>query len=164
MDRMSSVGEVQKKLDEFDIKIADAEKEHGDIEIRDAILEKAAFLKNDVKNFDKAEEVFRLGLEKTGNASKKMEILFEIMQMTYTVPNIESIKKDVEECKKCLEDGGDWEKKNKLKVYEGLYLMITREWKKASELFLDSIATFTCTELFSYEQFVFYAIILSMVS
>jgi hypothetical protein len=96
MDRMSSVGEVQKKLDEFDQKIAEAEKEHGEIEIRDAILEKAAFLKNDVKNFDKAEEVFRLGLEKTGNASKKMEILFEIMQMTYTVPNIESIKKDVE--------------------------------------------------------------------
>lgn len=41
------------------------------------------------------------------------------------------------------EAGGDWEHKNKLKVYEGVFAMYTRDFKRASGLFLDSIQTFT---------------------
>ena len=51
-----------------------------------------------------------------------------------------------------VEKGGDWERRNKLKVYQATYLMSIRDFKKAASLLLDSISTFTATELYSYKQ------------
>lgn len=53
-----------------------------------------------------------------------------------------SVKQHIEKAKKLCEEGGDWERKNRLKVYEGLFHMVTRNFKQAGELFLDSTATF----------------------
>ena len=63
-----------------------------------------------------------------------------------------------------FEEGGDWERKNRLKVYEGLYCMSTRNFKKAAKLFLDSISTFTTCELFPYDTFIFYTVLTSIIS
>lgn len=63
-----------------------------------------------------------------------------------------------------MTEGADWDKKNKLKIFEGVYLMMIRDLKGAAELFMNSIATFTCTELMTYTQFIWYAVITSMVS
>ena len=60
--------------------------------------------------------------------------------------------------------GGDWERKNRLKVYEGVFAMATRDFRKAAMLFLDSLSTFTATELCSYNQFVFYTVVTAMVA
>lgn len=53
------------------------------------------------------------------------------------------MKKLLVRAKAVCDAGGDWEHKNKLKVYEGLAAMYSRDFKRAAELFLDSIATFT---------------------
>jgi len=58
--------------------------------------------------------------------------------------------------------GGDWDRRNRLKVYEALALIGQRNVKKAAELLLDCIATFTCTELASYNQFIFYAVVTNL--
>lgn len=63
-----------------------------------------------------------------------------------------------------FEEGGDWERKNRLKVYEGLYCMSTRNFKRAASLFLDSISTFTTYELFPYDTFIFYTVLTSIIS
>ena len=63
-----------------------------------------------------------------------------------------------------FEEGGDWERKNRLKVYEGLYCMSSRNFKKAADLFLDSISTFTTYELFPYDTFIFYTVLTSIIS
>lgn len=63
-----------------------------------------------------------------------------------------------------FEEGGDWERKNRLKVYEGLYCMSTRNFKKAAKFFLDSISTFTTYELFPYDTFIFYTVLTSIIS
>ena len=42
--------------------------------------------------------------------------------------------------------------------------MIIRDFKRAAELFLDSVATFTCSELLDYKEFVFYCVVTAMVS
>ena len=51
-----------------------------------------------------------------------------------------------------------------MKVYEGLYCMATRNFKKATSLFLDSISTFTTYELVSYDTFIFYTVLTSIIS
>jgi len=39
-----------------------------------------------------------------------------------------------------------------------------RDYKKTSDLFLDSVATFSCGDFIDFKQFIFYAVITSLVS
>lgn len=91
-----------------------------------------------------------------------MEILFEIILMNLEKYDLEALKRDVTVCKQLVEEGADWDKKNKLKIFEGVYCMLTRDFKRASDLFLSSIATFTCVELLDYKDFIFYAVIMGL--
>ena len=54
-----------------------------------------------------------------------------------------SVKAGLKAANELCASGGDWERKNRLKVYEASYLMATRDLAGAAKLFLDSIATFT---------------------
>jgi 26S proteasome regulatory subunit N7 len=49
-------------------------------------------------------------------------------------------------------------------VYEAVYLMLIRQFKPAALNLLDTLATFTTTELFSYQTFIYYTVIMSLVS
>ena len=42
--------------------------------------------------------------------------------------------------------------------------MLIRDLHKAAELFMSSVATFTCVELMDYKQFVFYTVVTSIVT
>lgn len=156
--------QIEEELKKFDAKIEDQKVNAGDVEVRDAILDKAEFLKNEAANYPEAEKIFRDAYEKSGGASKKMEILFEILLMNIEKDDVESVKKDVNTCNKLVEDGADWDKKNKLKIFEGVYCMMIRDLKTAASLFVSSTATFTCTELMDYKTFVFYAVVTGMVT
>ena len=121
-------------------------------------------MKDEAQDYPEAEKVFREAYDKSGGASKKMEILFEILLMNLEKSDMDAIKKDVHTCKELVEQGADWDKKNKLKIFEGVYCMLIRDFKRAAELFLSSIATFTCVELMDYQQFIFYAVVMAMVT
>ena len=156
--------EIQEEIKKWDDKIEEFKNTAGDVEVRDAILDKGLFLKNEARDYPEAERVFREAYAKSGGASKKMEILFEILLMNIEKLDIEAIKKDVNQCKILVDEGADWDKKNKLKIYEGVYCMMIRDLKRAAELFMSSIATFTAVELMDYKDFVFYTVVTSMVS
>lgn len=53
-----------------------------------------------------------------------------------------------------IDEGGDWDRRNRLKVYNGVYLISIRQFKRGGELLLDALSTFTATELLSYNDFV----------
>lgn len=53
-----------------------------------------------------------------------------------------------------IEKGGDWDRRNRLKVYQGLHSLSIRQFKRACDLFVDALSTFTATELLSYNDFV----------
>ena len=78
--------------------------------------------------------------------------------------DMDALKKDVATCKQLVDEGADWDKKNKLKVFEGVYCMLIRDFKRAAELFISSIATFTCVELLDYKQFIFYAVVMALIT
>ena len=61
-----------------------------------------------------------------------------------------------------MEQGGDWERKNRLRSYEALYKMAIRDMKGAAALFLETVPTFGSYELMSYDQLIFYAVITSV--
>ena len=72
--------------------------------------------------------------------------------------------RNIEKAKFLIEEGGDWDRRNRLKVYQGLYSIAIRDFKTAATLFLDTISTFTSYELMDYFTFVRYTVYVSMIS
>jgi len=59
-----------------------------------------------------------------------------------------------------IEQGSDWDRRNRLKVYEGIYLMSVRQFKKAATHLLGTLSTFTAVELIDYQTFIFYTVVM----
>ena len=75
-----------------------------------------------------------LGMSLTLCADDRLDMAYE---------DWHSVKAGLKAANELCASGGDWERKNRLKVYEASYLMATRDLAGAAKLFLDSIATFT---------------------
>ena len=84
--------------------------------------------------------------------------------MAFIKEEVNKIGADIKTCHKLVEDGADWDKKNKLKIFEGVYCMMIRDFKKGAELFVSSIATFTAAEVMEFDDFVFYAVVLALLT
>ncbi|XP_042501699.1 26S proteasome non-ATPase regulatory subunit 6 [Macadamia integrifolia] len=156
----SKIEEELKKLDE---KIADAEENLGESEVREAHLAKSLFYIR-ISDKEKALEQLKVTESKTVAIGQKMDLVFHTLQLGFFYMDFDLIAKGLEKAKNLFEEGGDWERKNRLKVYEGLYCMATRNFKKAANLFLDSISTFTTYEIFPYDTFIFYTVLTSIIS
>ncbi|GFZ03827.1 26S proteasome regulatory subunit Rpn7 [Actinidia rufa] len=143
--------------------IADAEENLGESEVREAHLAKSLFYIQ-IGDKEKALEQLKLTESKTVAVGQKMDLVFYTLQLGFFYMDFDLISKSIEKAKNLFEEGGDWERKNRLKVYEGLYFMSTRDFKNAADLFLDSISTFTTYELFPYDTFIFYTVLTSIIS
>jgi 26S proteasome regulatory subunit N7 len=58
-----------------------------------------------------------------------------------------------------IEEGGDWDRRNRLKVYEGMFKLSIRDFKGAVNLLVDSLATFASSELMEYKNLVKYTVL-----
>lgn len=153
----------EEELAKIEEKIADAKENLGDIEIRDALLAKADFF-NRIGDKDQAVKGYEEAFEKTVGVGAKLDNILTVIRIAFFFDDSALMKKHIDRAKVELGKGGDWERRNKLKVYEGVYLMISRNWKEAAKLFLNVMPTFTATELVPFKDFVFYTVLLSMVS
>ncbi|KAJ8615655.1 hypothetical protein MRB53_035027 [Persea americana] len=156
----AKMDEELKKLDE---RIADAEENLGESEVREAHLAKSLFY-IEISDKEKALEQLKVTEGKTVAVGQRMDLVFYMLQLGFFYMDFDLISKSIDKAKNLFEEGGDWERKNRLKVYEGLYCMSTRNFKKAVNLFLDSISTFTTYELFPYDTFIFYTVLTSIIS
>mmetsp|Transcript_17043 Transcript_17043/g.23849 ORF Transcript_17043/g.23849 Transcript_17043/m.23849 type:complete len:399 (-) Transcript_17043:147-1343(-) len=152
-----------KKVKELETALEDAKKNRGETEVRDAevaIAKHYGIIGDKKVAMEKLEEV----LESTVGTGQKIDLVFVIIRLAMSFNDIQVVKKYVTMAKDLVEKGGDWERRNLLKVYEATYLVRIRDFKEASELFIDSVATFTCTAIYSYETMVFYTVITAMIS
>jgi len=149
-------------LTNADAKIQEARDVAGDTEVRDAMAARAELFVTwgSRDAYDELDKVF----EKTVGIASKVDVLLSKMRVALAFKDLTRFKTDMEKAKGLIEQGGDWERKNQLSVYEAIYLIITRQFRDASKLLLDAIATFTTTELFSYTTFVLYTCLLALIS
>lgn len=151
------------QLQELEDKIKDAEENLGETEVRDALHAKATFL-GKIGDREAATKAYAATEEKTASGGSKADMVFSQIRLAIMYQDWQCVKKLLVRAKTICEAGGDWEHKNKLKVYEGVAAMHARDFKRAAELLLDSIATFTTSELFDYTAVVSYAVICGLVS
>ncbi|KAI0565522.1 26S Proteasome non-ATPase regulatory subunit 6 [Gracilaria domingensis] len=155
--------DIAKELEELDAKVKDAEENAGESEVREALLARAKFFER-IFDRKKAEEAFEKTFSATVGTGQKIDIVLAMIRMGLAAMDYKSISKHITRAKELVEKGGDWERRNRLKVYEATYLASRRDIKGAAVLFLDSLQTFSATELYDYKTFVFYTVITSMVS
>eukprot|EP00397_Hematodinium_sp_SG-2012_P053858 GEMP01064570.1.p1 GENE.GEMP01064570.1~~GEMP01064570.1.p1 ORF type:complete len:396 (+),score=87.35 GEMP01064570.1:84-1271(+) len=159
------LGELKAKNDEeikkIDDKKADAEENLGETEVKDALVEKATYLCR-IGDKEKALEAYEVAYSKIVGIGQKLDVLLTRCRIGYFFEETNLVKKNLDMCHEQLLKGGDWERKNKLKVYEGLFAIQTRDFKRAAELLIDATATFTATELMSMKNFVLYCVITAM--
>mmetsp|Transcript_55554 Transcript_55554/g.129311 ORF Transcript_55554/g.129311 Transcript_55554/m.129311 type:complete len:387 (-) Transcript_55554:54-1214(-) len=153
----------EETLTKLQERIKDANENLGDVEIRDALLAKADFY-NRIGDKDAAIQAYKDAYEKTVGVGGKLDNILTVIRIAFFFDDKDLAKKEIDRAKLELSKGGDWERRNKLKVYEGIYLMISRSWKDAATLFLNVMPTFTATEVVDFKDFVFYTVILTMVS
>lgn len=155
--------ENEEELAKIEEKITDAKENLGDIEVRDGLMAKADFF-NRIGDKEAALEAYKVAFGKTVGVGGRLDVILTCIRIGFFFDDSELTKQEIEKAKTELAKGGDWERRNKLKVYEGMYLMTIREWKQASTLFLNVMPTFTAIELVEFKDFVFYAVITSMVA
>jgi len=109
-------------------------------------------------------EKFKETISKTQSFNTKVEALFEICHIGLLEKDLDILKEYLQKIKDLLKEGGDWEKRNRLKVYEGLYLLFIRNFKDAGKNFLEALMTFTSYELFDFKTFVFYTAVINIIS
>jgi 26S proteasome regulatory subunit N7 len=151
------------RLAELQEKIATAEKNEGETEIKEAMLAKAEYL---VEVGDKkgAIETTEKALEKTVGAGNRLDVVFLNIRVGLFFMDHAVIGENMDKAKQMIEEGGDWDRRNRLKVYEGLYAISVRDFARGAKLFLDTVSTFTSYELMDYKEFVKYTVFASMIA
>ena len=103
------------KLKEIDEKIAECEKNEGDEEVRDALLERADYLCN-IGDKEGAWKAYEEVVKKSANANLKLTIAFCKIRLELLLGNWSDIKQLLEDARQVCDKAGDWEKKNRLMV------------------------------------------------
>ncbi|KAL5015398.1 hypothetical protein ScPMuIL_009668 [Solemya velum] len=161
MKQMKAVNvEELKKLDEA---VEDAEKNLGESEIREFMLKKAEYLSK-IGDKEAALSQFRITQEKTVTLGYRLDLVFHLIRLGLFYMDHDLINRNLEKAQSLIDEGGDWDRRNRLKVYRGVYCMSVRDFKKAAGLFLDTVATFTSYELMDYQMFATYTVYCCMIA
>eukprot|EP00126_Sphaerothecum_destruens_P009090 Sdes_comp20427_c0_seq10m14537 len=107
---------------------------------------------------------FQTTFEKTVSLGQRLDIIFNLIRIGLFYMDHSIITENIEKAKKLVNEGGDWDRRNRLKVYEATYLMAIRDFKSAALLFLDAVSTFTAYELMDYQVFVTYTVLCCIIS
>lgn len=150
-------------LKELDAAIEDAEQNLGEMEVREANLKKAEYLCQ-IGSKDASLSAFRKTYDKTVSLGHRLDIIFHNIRIGLFYIDHDLVTRNVERAKSLIEEGGDWDRRNRLKVYQGLYCMVIRDFKAASGFFLDTVSTFTSYELMEYSTFVRYTVYMGMIA
>ncbi|KAK3316171.1 26S proteasome subunit RPN7-domain-containing protein [Apodospora peruviana] len=155
--------ENDKELEEFQKEEEEAVEKAGDTEIMAAKGKRAEFWAR-VGDKEKAIAAYEDVFEKTGVLGTKIDLVLAIIRMGLFYGDKQLVRKHVERAKTLVEGGGDWDRRNRLKAYEGLYLLTVRSHNLAAPLLLDSLSTFTSYELCTYSNLVVYSVLAGSVS
>lgn len=151
------------QLKELDAAIEDAEQNLGEMEVRESNLKKAEYLCR-IGSKEASLLAFRKTYDKTVSLGHRLDIIFHNIRIGLFYIDHDLVTKNIEKAKTLIEEGGDWDRRNRLKVYQGLYCMVIRDFKEASGYFLDTVSTFTSYELMEYSTFVRYCVYMGIIA
>merc|ERR1719482_820512 len=113
----------------IDAKVEDAKENLGDSEVLDGLKEKAEhFTRIGEKTL--ALEAYATAAEKTVGVGGRLDNQLARIRVCFFHDDLDLAKTYIEKAEVELAKGAEWERRNKLKVYKGLYCMLRREFKQ----------------------------------
>lgn len=156
--------ENDKKIEELKAKLESKEEDLEKLDKASYLFEIGKIYKDKKKDKEQAIKYFNETIEKTNSFNTKIDAYFEILHMGLFTKDLDILKEYFPKVEVLIKDSGDWEKKNRLKVYNGLFSIYKKDFKEASDLFLHALSTFTSYELFDFKTFVFYTAITNIIT
>ncbi|KDD73973.1 26S proteasome subunit RPN7, partial [Helicosporidium sp. ATCC 50920] len=164
LERLQSA--VRAQLDKFEESLKEAgtfQENAGEVEIRDALASKALYLA-DIGDASAAEPALELARSKTAGASQKLDLTFASLRLNMSLGRWQAVVDTLKSSSTWTRGSIDWERRNKLKVYEAMSAIATRRLEAASALLLDCVVTFSATELMPYQRLVLLTCLCSTLS
>ncbi|CAN6674813.1 26S proteasome regulatory subunit Rpn7p [Trichomonascus vanleenenianus] len=145
-------------VSELEAQIKSAEEEEEESAIVEGWIKLGEFYAR-IGDRDQAVSTLRQALEKTASAGVKIDIALTIIRVGLFFDDKPFVQKELDAVQLLIDRGGDWERRNRFKTYSGLFYMSTRQFAKAADLLIDSLSTFTSTEIATYSRIVEYAVV-----
>lgn len=162
---LSALEEKNKKaLEALLLKVEEAKESAGDMELMDARVQIARFCAKSMSEKDTIDAYTQVLELPKMSSGKKIDALMELARVASFYGNTSGSDDYIDRANKLANEGGgaDWDRRNRLKVYRALQRMLHRDMESASSLLLDCIATFSCSEICSYTEFIVYAILTNL--
>ncbi len=102
--------------------------------------------------------------EKRETISQKFDSEIDSADERLKAGDFEQFRKHIDSAETILNKGLDYERKNKLKVYQAVDAMTRRDFAKATDLFINQLETFNGAKLCSFDQMVRYCCICGVYS
>ncbi|KAI8892740.1 26S proteasome subunit RPN7-domain-containing protein [Globomyces pollinis-pini] len=145
-------------LNQLNEKYDDAIANLGETEQNDLLALKANYYAK-IGDKENAITAYNLAIKKTGPLGHRIDLYFSLIRVGFFFLDNDLIQNNIDLVHELIEKGGDWDRRNRLKVYKGIYLISKRQFKEATDMLLDTLATFTSTELMDYKDFVRYCVL-----
>ncbi|KAF6000824.1 26S proteasome non-ATPase regulatory subunit 6 [Cyanidiococcus yangmingshanensis] len=150
---------IAAQVDEYQRQIAEAREHEGETEVREALVARSAFWAR-TGDVARATRSYEAAFQETVAVGPKLDICFALFRLGLAMEDRRLMRRELARARELLTQGSDWERRNRLQVYDAIYRMYSEgDWEHAVDAFLDGLTTFTATELLSFRQFVFYAVI-----
>jgi hypothetical protein len=148
----------QKHLEELEAKVEEAKESAGDMEVMEARVAVARFAAKSLSEKQTIDAYQKLLDLPKVSSGKKIDALMESARVASFYGDTSKADDLIDRADKMANEGGggDWDRRNRLKVYRALQKLLHRDMEAASTLLLDCIATFSCSEVCSYKDFIVY--------
>lgn len=143
-----------KELAAIDLKLKTAQDNDADTDVMYQHGCKSEFLFR-IGHKEEALAVVKTALEeKHVSTGQKIDLELKCIRIALFHSDTELLKEHIELCRTLIDEGGDWDRRNRLKVYDGAYRILIRDFKTAASYYMSSIATFTSYEVMEYSTFI----------
>eukprot|EP00804_Cyclotella_cryptica_P031162 CCRYP_011756-RA/>CCRYP_011756-RA protein AED:0.31 eAED:0.31 QI:287/1/1/1/1/1/3/1172/463 len=142
--------------------ITKAQEEAGDMEVLAAKLTVARYCTKCCSKEEALEAYEEVVGSPKLSVGKKLDGYLEMARVCSFWGDWKRMGEVLDKASKVIEKGGDWDRRNRLKAYRAISYLLVRDLQSASKLLVDGIATFSCTELCDYSEFITYAVVTSL--
>ena len=161
------VDELSKPLEEeqhkLEIILSDAQENQSEEDVRVSFQNLALFYLR-IGDYEKSKKLLADLFQHTVALGQKIDVVFCQMRLCFFFKDHSIFNELNDQAHSLIKAGGDWERKNRLKVYEALSFCARRNFLPASELFISTLSTYTATELMPYDEFVYRSVVLAVLS
>ena len=123
----------KESLESIATALTSAESTEGETEISDALRNKANYLTR-IGERELAVAAQELALEKSSAIGARIDICLTLVRLGMFWGDEGLVKTWLEKTEKLIDEGGDWDRRNRLKVYKGVQKVGVRDFKVSADI------------------------------